>query len=103
MSQSPECEEKGTTELIGCLTDPDNPPIMFSARLLCRTFLLTGSSEERLYADKEIRVSIKSLALSCISCILKLYPQCMERQLYITEHAGMYEQGAGRVGCISHV
>ena len=79
-------------ELIGSLTDQSNPPLLYSARLLCQSFLLTGNVEDKLYADREVRVSIKSLALSCLSYILKFYPQCISAQLYISQEAGECER-----------
>jgi len=74
--------------VIGSLTDAAQPPILYSVRLICHTFLLTGNTEERLYADRDVRVSIKSLALSCLLYILKFYPQAIEHQLYTSAHCG---------------
>ncbi|XP_067936803.1 huntingtin-like [Watersipora subatra] len=75
------------SEHIGTLTDSTQPPIMYSARLLCQTFLLTGNTEERLFPDREVRVSIKSLALSCMSHIMRIYPQSIQARLYISEQS----------------
>ncbi|KAF6037881.1 hypothetical protein EB796_003811 [Bugula neritina] len=77
---------KSISDVIGSLTDAAQPPILYSVRLICHTFLLTGNTEERLYADRDVRVSIKSLALSCLLYILKFYPQAIEHQLYTSAH-----------------
>ena len=58
---------------IGALTD-DEKPIVFFARYICRKFLLAGQKGE-IITDRKVRVSIKSLALGCISCILNILPE----------------------------
>ncbi|KAH9487495.1 hypothetical protein Btru_075739 [Bulinus truncatus] len=47
----------------------DEVPLLFYLRLLCKRFLLTGMS------DKQVRVSLKSLALGCITCSFALCPR----------------------------
>ncbi|XP_055860312.1 huntingtin-like [Biomphalaria glabrata] len=49
-------------------------PLLFYMRLLCKRFLLTGMTEG-LVPDKQVRVSLKSLALGCVSCSLALCPR----------------------------
>jgi len=67
---------------VGSLTDSAEPPLVYSARLLCHCFLLNG---EGLRPDRDVRVSIKSLALACLSHIVRWYPQCLARTLFIGE------------------
>jgi len=57
---------------IGSFTDSDIP-LKFCCRHLVSSFLLTGKPGH-LIPDKLFRVSVKSLALTCIAYILKLYP-----------------------------
>ncbi|GAB6024871.1 hypothetical protein CHUAL_009985 [Chamberlinius hualienensis] len=58
---------------IGDFLDSD-VPLVYCARLLCSSFLLTGSKGS-LMPEKHVRVSVKSLALSCLSGIISLYPK----------------------------
>lgn len=48
-------------------------PVKFCCRYLVSSFLLAGKPEQ-LISDKLFRVSVKSLALTCVGYILKLYP-----------------------------
>ena len=48
-------------------------PLVHCARLMC-SFLLSGNPGEML-SDSNVRVSIKSLALSCIAQAVKLHPE----------------------------
>ncbi|CAL1538264.1 unnamed protein product [Lymnaea stagnalis] len=52
----------------------DEVPLLFYLRLLCKRFLLTGVTDG-LVTDKQVRVSLKSLALGCVSCSLALCPR----------------------------
>ncbi|CAG5125625.1 unnamed protein product, partial [Candidula unifasciata] len=52
----------------------DEVPLLFYLRLLCKRFLLTGVPDG-LVTDKQVRVSLKSLALGCVSCSLALCPR----------------------------
>lgn len=48
-------------------------PLVHCARLMC-SFLLSGNPGEML-SDSSVRVSIKSLALSCIAQVVRLHPE----------------------------
>jgi huntingtin len=48
-------------------------PILHCARVMC-SFLLSGKNGEIL-SDRLVRVSVKSLALSCLVAIFKIHPQ----------------------------
>lgn len=60
---------------IGNFTDSDMP-VKFCCRYLVSSFLLAGKSGQ-LVPDKLFRVSVKSLALTCVGYILKLYPHLL--------------------------
>ncbi|CAH0556043.1 unnamed protein product [Brassicogethes aeneus] len=60
---------------IGDFWDKD-PNIIYCARLIVKSFLLTGVPT-CLVSDKVTRVSVKSLALTCLSSIVKLYPSIL--------------------------
>lgn len=60
---------------IGSFTDSDMP-VKFCCRYLVSSFLLAGKSGH-LIPDKLFRVSVKSLALTCVGYILKLYPHLL--------------------------
>ena len=64
---------------IGCFTDADIP-LKYACRYLASSFLLTGNVGE-LIPDKYFRVSVKSLALTCIGNILRLYPTLLSATL----------------------
>lgn len=51
-----------------------NVALIFCTRFVAKNFLLTGTPTG-LIADKIVRVSVKSLALNCLSTIFELYPQ----------------------------
>lgn len=57
---------------VGTFTDPDMP-LKFCCRYLVSSFLLTGNVGH-VIPDKYFRVSVKSLALTCVAYILKLCP-----------------------------
>ncbi|XP_011704787.1 PREDICTED: huntingtin-like, partial [Wasmannia auropunctata] len=57
---------------VGSFTDSDMP-VKFCCRYLVSSFLLAGRPGQ-LISDKLFRVSVKSLALTCVGYILKLYP-----------------------------
>uniref|UniRef100_T1IW53 Huntingtin n=1 Tax=Strigamia maritima TaxID=126957 RepID=T1IW53_STRMM len=58
---------------IGSFTD-QACPLMYCARLLCSSFLLTGTSGV-IMPDKNVRVSVKALALGCLSASIGLEPK----------------------------
>ena len=55
---------------IGDIIDDCDAPIAFCARFLISMFLLEESNE----SGKHIRVSVMSLALTCVSQVLRIYP-----------------------------
>ncbi|XP_049777630.1 huntingtin [Schistocerca cancellata] len=57
---------------VGSFTDSDIP-LIYCARHLAASFLLTGVTGHTM-PDKSVRVSVKALALSCISSIVRLAP-----------------------------
>lgn len=66
---------------IGNLTDDDEAPLVYCSRLLCSKFLLTGH-KQGLITDRAVRVSVKSLALGCMSCIVAILPETFLRKLH---------------------
>lgn len=60
---------------IGNFTDAD-VPLKYCTRFICKSFLLTGHSSH-LVPDKIVRISVKSLALACLSNIIPYYPEAM--------------------------
>lgn len=60
---------------IGRLTQAD-VPLKYCCRYLISTFLLTNKVGQ-LIPDKVFRVSVKSLALTCIAHILRIYPSLL--------------------------
>lgn len=48
-------------------------PLLYCTRLITKLFLLSGTSQTCI-PDKLVRVSVKSLALSCLSSIFLIYP-----------------------------
>lgn len=57
---------------IGDVFDRD-VPLLYCARLIVKSFLLAGNSSVCI-PDKTVRVSVKSLALTCLSSITHIYP-----------------------------
>ncbi|KAF9409856.1 hypothetical protein HW555_010889 [Spodoptera exigua] len=68
---------------IGTAKD-DDIPLKYGARLLTSKFLLTGN-KGGVIPDRQVRVSLKSSALNCLSEILRLYPQAIT--LYLDKDA----------------
>ncbi|KAI1278484.1 Huntingtin [Halotydeus destructor] len=64
---------------IGEFTTPGIASIEFCTRVICTKFLLTGSKEEdpgvSLISDQMVRVSLKAIALNCLSTIVTKYPK----------------------------
>jgi hypothetical protein len=58
---------------IGSFCDVD-VPLIYCTRLLAHSFLLTGKCEG-LKSDKEVRVSVKALAMGCIAGVVGLWPE----------------------------
>ncbi|KAK4875471.1 hypothetical protein RN001_011893 [Aquatica leii] len=51
-----------------------NVPLLYCTRLIVKSFLLNGFPNT-LISDKKVRVSVKSLSLSCLSTIVYIYPK----------------------------
>nr|XP_022340193.1 huntingtin-like isoform X2 [Crassostrea virginica] len=51
-------------------------PLEFCIRVICRRFLL-GGTKDKLIPDRVVRVSIKALALGCISYTMTIRPQIL--------------------------
>ncbi|KAL0277158.1 UNVERIFIED_CONTAM: hypothetical protein PYX00_004532 [Menopon gallinae] len=64
---------------VGNFTD-EAIPLIYCARHLAASFLL-GGTKSCLRSDRSVRVSVKSLALCCISSIVKLYPMVLRINL----------------------
>uniref|UniRef100_A0AAV2LJ79 Huntingtin n=1 Tax=Knipowitschia caucasica TaxID=637954 RepID=A0AAV2LJ79_KNICA len=68
--------------LIGHYTDKDKEPLVHCVRLLAASFLLNGQ-KKGLIPDKEVRVSVKALALSCVGAAAALHPASFFNSLYL--------------------
>ncbi|CAI9613978.1 unnamed protein product, partial [Staurois parvus] len=66
---------------IGHYTDGDAAPLVHCVRLLSASFLLTGQKGD-LVPDRDVRVSVKALALSCVGAAVALYPESFFNKLY---------------------
>ncbi|XP_053314203.1 huntingtin [Spea bombifrons] len=66
---------------IGHYTDRDAAPLIHCVRLLSASFLLTGQ-RNALVPDRDVRVSVKALALSCVTAAVSLYPEAFFSKLY---------------------
>ncbi|XP_010770173.1 huntingtin [Notothenia coriiceps] len=67
---------------IGHYTDQGAEPLVHCVRLLAASFLLTGQ-KNGLTPDKEVRVSVKALAVSCIGAAAALHPEAFFNPLYL--------------------
>uniref|UniRef100_A0A3Q2VNJ9 Huntingtin n=1 Tax=Haplochromis burtoni TaxID=8153 RepID=A0A3Q2VNJ9_HAPBU len=67
---------------IGHYTDHSAEPLVHCVRLLAASFLLTGQ-KNGLIPDKEVRVSVKALALSCVGAAAALHPDAFFNSLYL--------------------
>uniref|UniRef100_A0A8C3YS16 Huntingtin n=1 Tax=Catagonus wagneri TaxID=51154 RepID=A0A8C3YS16_9CETA len=72
------CRIKGD---IGQSTDGDSAPLVHCVRLLSASFLLTGK-RNALVPDRDVRVSVKALALSCVGAAVALHPESFFSKLY---------------------
>ncbi|XP_075893458.1 huntingtin isoform X5 [Nelusetta ayraudi] len=91
---------------IGHYTDQGAEPLVHCVRLLAASFLLTGK-KNGLIPDKEVRVSVKALAVSCVGAAAALLPEAffnslylepldgvpVEEQQYISDILGLIEHG----------
>ncbi|XP_036790014.1 huntingtin isoform X3 [Oncorhynchus mykiss] len=97
----PKEEPAETTELenkpsrikgpIGHYTDQGAEPLVHCVRLLSASFLLTGQ-KNGLVSDKEVRVSVKVLAVSCIGAAAALHPEVFFNSLYLEPLDGETQQ-----------
>ncbi|XP_016051293.1 PREDICTED: huntingtin isoform X2 [Miniopterus natalensis] len=72
------CRIKGD---IGQSNDDDSAPLVHCVRLLSASFLLTGE-KNALVPDRDVRVSVKALALSCVGAAVALHPESFFSKLY---------------------
>ncbi|XP_058157313.1 huntingtin isoform X2 [Dasypus novemcinctus] len=72
------CRIKGD---IGLSTDDDSAPLVHCVRLLSASFLLTGE-KNALVPDRDVRVSVKALAISCVGAAVALHPESFFSKLY---------------------
>uniref|UniRef100_A0A8D2MME7 Huntingtin n=1 Tax=Zonotrichia albicollis TaxID=44394 RepID=A0A8D2MME7_ZONAL len=68
---------------IGHYTDRDCAPLVHCVRLLSASFLLTGD-KGALVPDRDVRVSVKALAVSCVGAAVALHPESFFSKLYKT-------------------
>ncbi|XP_053560168.1 huntingtin [Bombina bombina] len=66
---------------IGHYTDRNAAPLTHCVRLLSASFLLTGQ-KNALVPDRDVRVSVKALAVSCVGAAVALYPEAFFNKLY---------------------
>ncbi|XP_036183458.1 huntingtin isoform X4 [Myotis myotis] len=66
---------------IGQPDDDDSAPLTHCVRLLSASFLLTGE-RNALVPDRDVRVSVKALALSCVGAAVALCPESFFSKLY---------------------
>ncbi|XP_031196973.1 huntingtin isoform X2 [Mastomys coucha] len=76
--ESKPCRIKGD---IGHPNDDDSAPLVHCVRLLSASFLLTGE-KKALVPDRDVRVSVKALALGCIGAAVALHPESFFSKLY---------------------
>uniref|UniRef100_A0A674I4B3 Huntingtin n=1 Tax=Terrapene triunguis TaxID=2587831 RepID=A0A674I4B3_9SAUR len=68
---------------IGHYTDGNSAPLVHCVRLLSASFLLTGE-KGALVPDRDVRVSVKALAVSCVGAAVALHPESFFSKLYKT-------------------
>ncbi|XP_069561005.1 huntingtin isoform X4 [Brachyistius frenatus] len=73
---------------IGHYTDKGVEPLVHCVRLLSASFLLTGQ-KNGLIPDKEVRVSVKALAVSCVGAAAALHPEAFFNSLYLEPLDGL--------------
>ncbi|EPY80841.1 hypothetical protein CB1_000531010 [Camelus ferus] len=76
--ESKPCRIRGD---IGQSTDDESAPLVHCVRLLSASFLLTGE-KNALAPDRDVRVSVKALALSCVGAAVALHPESFFSTLY---------------------
>uniref|UniRef100_A0A673B0I3 Huntingtin n=1 Tax=Sphaeramia orbicularis TaxID=375764 RepID=A0A673B0I3_9TELE len=87
---------------IGHYTDQGVEPLVHCVRLLAASFLLSGQ-KNGLIPDKEVRVSVKALAVSCVGAAAALHPEAFFNPLYLEPLDGIPQQYISDVlGLIDH-
>ncbi|XP_035403233.1 huntingtin isoform X1 [Cygnus atratus] len=76
---------------IGHYTDGNSAPLVHCVRLLSASFLLTGE-KGALVPDRDVRVSVKALAVSCVGAAIALHPESFFSKLYKTPLEAMGEE-----------
>ncbi|KAM9142848.1 huntingtin isoform 2-T2 [Pangshura tecta] len=76
---------------IGHYSDGNSAPLVHCVRLLSAAFLLTGE-KGALVPDREVRVSVKALAVSCVGAAVALHPESFFSKLYKTPLETMGEE-----------
>ncbi|NXP17333.1 HD protein, partial [Scytalopus superciliaris] len=76
---------------IGHYTDGDSAPLVHCVRLLSASFLLTGE-KGALVPDRDVRVSVKALAVSCVGAAVALHPESFFSKLYKAPLEAMGEE-----------
>ncbi|XP_028973894.2 huntingtin isoform X2 [Esox lucius] len=76
---------------IGLYTDQEAEPLVHCVRLLSASFLLTGQ-RNGVVPDKEVRVSVKALAVSCIGAAAALHPEAFFNPLYLEPLDGVTQE-----------
>ncbi|KAJ8272123.1 hypothetical protein COCON_G00109820 [Conger conger] len=74
---------------IGHYTDPTVEPLVHCVRLLSASFLLTGH-RNGLVPDRDVRVSVKTLAVSCVGAASALHPEVFFNTLYREPLQGLH-------------
>lgn len=69
-------------------------PLKYCARLLASSFLLTGTSGG-LVPDRNVRVSVKVLAVGCLTRVLVLYPPALFLDLHV--HQQPHQDGVQKL------
>lgn len=76
---------------IGHYTDGNSAPLVHCVRLLSASFLLTGE-KGALVPDRDVRVSVKALAVSCVGAAIALHPEAFFSKLYKAPLEAMGEE-----------
>ncbi|WAR21216.1 HD-like protein [Mya arenaria] len=79
-SSTVEINNKDILENIGSPTE--GLPILYCVRMVCGRFLMTGRKGE-LMPDRNVRVSLKNLAMGCVASAVKIYPTLFLEKLTI--------------------
>lgn len=102
LNGNPELEEINFTDYLETLAvtnieDPlqnigsivnDDVPIKYCVRLLCRRFLLSGS-KQCVISDQKVRVSLKVLALLCLTSAFNISPEISLGKVSVDDTDGM--------------